>query len=608
MFSIFSLSSNFDFFDSSRDIDFFNSSLSCFDSEIRQFNDVTSFLRNLEHCQRLYRYRRTKLFEYMFWVFNDFVWEWFKKQSHFNFLSRFDMILTKTFFSQKQRKLKSIIQKRAKRKARRIAKRIELKIMKTAKQASKFQNIDIFDSTLTSDKFEFDLYSEIVDFLQSFQQCQHQYRKSDLLNLLSKCLCDSAAKWLKFQSKFISLKRFSRILTKAFSFAKIFSRRVSARSSNFQLNTLDVISESIENLSNYEITCAQMICKLCKQNFNFNKKLYEHIRNHEILKSIHDSHFSINAINLVCKIEKRSLVSHESFFRFATSRKSIFDFAIAFETVNLLKRSSFSFFTLETVSKSIKNTSMQCSSALSISSFRTMTFSEISIFCSFFTSFTLETESESAKKSATCRHCKQTFNFKKMFRQHKREQHAKKSVVNSHFSIDAIKSACESIEMSTINFTLSLFASLDIFNSTRSHQNLERRRFNEIIIFIQHFQQCQHLCCESKLLEWMKIVLCDSVDIWFENQSNFIFLHDFEIVLTKTFSFNTQTSLQNKKKSIFDYLLVSFESQTFTTFATSQKQIFESTIISREIISSKKSHFSSIASETVSESMKNKST
>ena len=165
MFSISSLFSNFGFFNSSQDIDLFNSSLSCSDSEIRQFNDVTSFLRNFEHCQKLYRYRKTKLLEYMLWVLNDFVWKWYKKQTHFNFLSRFNMILTKTFFSQKQRELKTIIQKKKKRKIRKIAKRTELKIIKTTKLTSKFQNIDIFDSTLIFDKFEFDLYREIANFL-----------------------------------------------------------------------------------------------------------------------------------------------------------------------------------------------------------------------------------------------------------------------------------------------------------------------------------------------------------------------------------------------------------------------------------------------------------
>ena len=497
MFSISSLFSNFDSFNLSQNIDLFNSNLSCFDSKIRQFNDVTSFLRNFEHCQKLYRYRKTKLLEYMLWVLNDFVWKWYKKQTHFNFLSRFDMILTKTFSSQKQRELKTIIQKRAKRKARKIAKQTELKIIKTAKQTSTFQNIDIFDSK-ACDESRFDLYIEVANFLQYFQQCQHKYRKSDLLNLLFKCLCDFVFEWFKIQFEFISLKRFGKILTKIFS--KAFVRRVS-KSSNFQLNTLDVISESIEISSNFEITNVRVVCKLCKQNFNFNEKLYEHIRKHETLKFVENSHLSINAINLICEIEKKSLVwqkSHESLTRF---QNSIFEFAITFEAIILLKRSNFSFFTLETISKSIENTSMQCSSASSISFSRTMTFSKISILCSSLTNSTFETKSESTKKSATCRHCKQTFNYKKIFRQHKRKQHAKKSVVNSHFSIDAIKSTCESIKISTINFTLSLFASFDIFNSTRFHQNLERRRFNQIIIFIQHFQQCQHLYCESELLE-----------------------------------------------------------------------------------------------------------
>ena len=169
----------------------------------------------------------------------------------------------------------------------------------------------------------------------------------------------------------------------------------------------------------------------------------------------------------------------------------------------------------------------------------------------------------------------------------------------------------------------------------------------------------------------MKIILCDFVDIWFENQSNFIFLHDFDIVLTKTFftsifntmfvsflsisavdstyetkkkstiitatcrhcdeifnfkkSFRKHKSEQHSKKHVKNFRLenntvnlvcaiekksivmnsfVSFELQTF--IATS-KQKFEFAMIFETIISSKKSHFSFIASEIVSESMKNKS-
>ena len=45
----------------------------------------------------------------------------------------------------------------------------------------------------------------------------------------------------------------------------------------------------------------------------------------------------------------------------------------------------------------------------------------------------------------------------------------------------------------------------------------------------------------------MKIILCDFVDIWFENQSNFIFLHDFNIALTKTFFATSKTLISNTK-------------------------------------------------------------
>ena len=209
------------------------------------------------------------------------------------------------------------------------------------------------------------------------------------------------------------MKRFDKILAKTFS--KAFIRRIS-KNSNFQLNTLDVVSESIEILSDFEITNVRTICKLCKQNFNFNKKLYEHIRNHEIFKLVKNFHFSINAVNLVCEIEKKSFVSqksHESFTRF---QKSIFEFAITFETIISLKRS-------------------------------------------IFQSFAFEIASKSTKKLSTCRHCDEIFNFKKSFREHKREQYAKNHVINSFFQFHIFKSVCKAKKKSTIKNVTILFVS-----------------------------------------------------------------------------------------------------------------------------------------------------
>ena len=320
------------------------------------------------------------------------------------------LISSKLSISSKQQKLKITFE------ISKIVKRIEFKKISKTEQAVKstltFQNIDIFDSA-TCNESEFELYNVVANFLQNFQQCRHQYRKSDLLNLLSKCLCDFVSEWFNIQSKFISLKRFNKILTKTFSEASV--RRVS-RSSNFQLNTLDVISESIEISSNVEITNVRVICKLCKQIFNFNEKLYEHIRNHEALKLVTNFYFSINAVNLVCEIKKTSFVSHKSSVSLDRFQKSIFEFAIAFRTIILLKRSSFSIFTFETISKSIE-----------IALFQTTKINEM-----------------------TCRHCDEIFNFKKSFREHKREQHAKKFVICSFLLTNTVNSTCKTEKKSTI--------------------------------------------------------------------------------------------------------------------------------------------------------------
>ena len=561
MASIFSMPSNFGPFNLFQDIGFFDPSIVHLDSKTRQFNEIANFLRNLQHCQFLYRYRKTNLLKFLFNCLNDSTFEWLKKRSHFDSLHIFSTVLTTAFSSQ----LKARVQKLTKRKARKIAERAELKTTEIAKSTSKLQNIDIFDSTACNES-EFELYSKVAIFLQHLQQCQHLYRKSDLLNLLSKCLCDLASEWFKTQSEFISLKRFSKVLAKAFSEAS--SRRASSRSSNLQLRTLDVISKSMKNASDRQVV--QMICKICKQSFNSNEKLYEHIRNHEALKSVKNSHLSINAINLVCEIEKKSFVTHVSSASSARSQNSIFESATAFRSVTLLKRSILSSFTLDVVSIRMKNESLQCSSISSQNSIQDDVEIDTQKSSAISSSLLISTTNFTCKiteRPATCRHCKQTFKFKELLRKHKREQHAKRSAVSSHFLIDAVKSACESMKISTVNssssvslavqskqvselftlFELSLFASLDIFNSARSHQNSEKRRFNQIVIFIQHLQQCQHLYDESELLEWMKVILCDSVDIWFENQSNFIFLHDFDIALTKTFSERSSLSLSTLK-------------------------------------------------------------
>ena len=190
---------------------------------------------------------------------------------------------------------------------------------------------------------------------------------------------------------------------------KAINSSVSSICLNLSIATLKIVSESLKNASNQEVICVRVICKLCKQSFNFNKKLYEHICKHEALKFVKNSHFSINAVNLVCEIEKTSFV--------------------IFRTITLLKRSNLS-------------------------------------------SSTLETKSKSTKRSTTCRRCNQIFNFNNKFHEHIRQHHARKSVKNSDLRVSALESAYKFVEKSTIICSLtSQFVSSILFATRNLHES-----------------------------------------------------------------------------------------------------------------------------------------
>ena len=200
---------------------------------------------------------------------------------------------------------------------------------------------------------------------------------------------------------------------------------------NLSIATLKIVSEALKSASNQEVTCVRVICKLCKQSLNFNKKLYEHIRNHEALKLVKNSHLSINAVNLVCEIEKTSLASHKFSVSFAKSQKLIFESAIAFRTIILLKSSNLSFSTFEIKSKS-------------------------------------------TKRSTTCRRCNQIFNFNNKFHEHIRQHHARQFVISksSDLRIFAFESTYKFIEKSAVSCSsaslTSQFASSIFFATLRN--------------------------------------------------------------------------------------------------------------------------------------------
>ena len=206
----------------------------------KKFCEIANFIQYFQQC--LHLFCESNLLNKMKTIFYDFVNTWFENQSKFIFLRKFDIVLTNAFFLFvfKQQKLKITFEISK-------IKRIEFKMISKTKQivksTSTFQNIEIFDSSLTFNRFEFDLYSNVAIFLQYFQQCQHLYHKSNLLNLLSKSLCVFASEWFKIQFEFIFLKRFNKILTKTFSKKSV--RRVSKNSKNFDIsiNAINLICE-----------------------------------------------------------------------------------------------------------------------------------------------------------------------------------------------------------------------------------------------------------------------------------------------------------------------------------------------------------------------------
>ena len=158
---------------------------------------------------------------------------------------------------------------------------------------------------------------------------------------------------------------------------KTFLQFVSSKYSNFQLRVFNFASKSTKNASISRIVDVRTICKRCKQNFNFNNKFHEYIREHHVRKSVQSLNFKIFASKLTCKIKKKSIficsfvsfVSQKSFIFFATSRNQIFSTKIISQFL-LSKCSNFSIATHKISSKLKKKLSISCSFIFSLSSSR----------------------------------------------------------------------------------------------------------------------------------------------------------------------------------------------------------------------------------------------
>ena len=225
-----------------------------------------------------------------------------------------------------------------KKRAELIEQKTQQEVIEISNSTSISVDIDIFDSTLICDILKFDLYNKVMNFLQHFQQTQHQYRKQNVFDLLFKCFREFAFAWFKDQI-FNIIQNFDKNLTYAFfiiSFEFTSKSFISSCVSHFsfqyhlcvecfaQFSSMTRLLKHIK-----QVSCSKVICKHCEQNFNFKNKFHEHIREQHTQKSNINSNFRFSTSEFTYKIMKKSTiicssVSLASSIFFATSRSQIF--------------------------------------------------------------------------------------------------------------------------------------------------------------------------------------------------------------------------------------------------------------------------------------------
>ena len=161
------------------------------------------------------------------------------------------------------------------------------------------------------------------------------------------------------KSTTISIAEVSKLISKQnveWRFRTVYlSTRLKASRLNFSLNTFVTISKRKKNVLIQEITCAKAMCRFCKQNFDFNEKFFEHIREHEVVKRTNKNESTCETMNksaIACSSD-----SQISTISFATSRKLVTDIRTSWQLVSS-KCSNFSIATLKITSERVKRASI----------------------------------------------------------------------------------------------------------------------------------------------------------------------------------------------------------------------------------------------------------
>ena len=421
-----------------QNVDIFDSILTC---ENRRFSDVAKFLQHFQHCQRLYR--KSDLLILLFICLDDVAFDiWYNKQN----------VMTSTSLSEwiKVLRIEFVI----------FAKSISAEICMRC------------DSNFNSKK----KFRKHVREQHAKKFVNNSFFSNDTV----KFVCEIEKNSTVIEAFALQTSHFLHTTSRN----QVISEIVSSKNSSFLTEKLKIISEFMKNASNQKITNIRTICKFCKQNFNFNRKLYEHIRNHEILKLVKNFYFSINAVSLTCKTIKKSAIidvfaefARQEFDIFVATSRHKFEFVMIFEAINSSKNSHFMSNTSKTVSELIENTSIQCSFVSSKSSFfvafvtsskQIFEFSEnqvqkFSVVSFSFSNDIVESICEIQKNSATCRRCNKIFNFNNKFHEHIREHHARKFVKSLNFRVLTSEFTCKIKEKSVFICSFVSFVSQKLF-------------------------------------------------------------------------------------------------------------------------------------------------
>ncbi|KAG7008182.1 hypothetical protein G7Y79_00006g018020 [Physcia stellaris] len=210
------------------------------------------------------------------------------------------------------------------------------------KPTPELQDIGIFDPTLTCEDRRFD---EATDFLQHLQQCQHQYRESDLLSLLPSCLYGPA-------------------------FDIWFNKQTIMESASLS-EWVEALRVDFANAPFAKVKTSKVTCMRCDSSFNSKDKLRNHVRNQHAKKPASNSDLMINTAKSACEaVEKSAVIClldspalQESLAFPATPRKHVSESEVAFEAIISPASSVLPIATASNALQSMENEPIQCSSA-----------------------------------------------------------------------------------------------------------------------------------------------------------------------------------------------------------------------------------------------------